>query len=169
MMLLQHKAMMTRTRQAFENMEKRFGPKIWKSGKRMGQLKDPGRELPFTLEEFREWVCTAVANGVRCHYCPTFIDMRTFVVDHSMPVTRGGSLGLENLQCICADCNSQKSDLNDPEYVALNRALHLLGPVIEKSVRKRLRTAGMAGRLRWFPGNKKPPAAPAPTYDDPNF
>jgi len=178
MMLLGHKAMMARTAQGYKDMTKRFGPKCFASGPRKGQLRHAGRTLPFSLEEFRDRVCDDLSVPRKCGNdnqiwnCRTMLTFENYVIDHALPVSRGGGIGLDNLQLICADCNNVKGDLTWEEYLELRRWLTTCTPHIEKSVLSRLRTVGSALQMRrvaWARGNKKPPAAPAPTYDDPNF
>jgi hypothetical protein len=67
--------------------------------------------LPFTLEEFRQHVLKFFGDrdGIMlCRYCRKPIAIDSCAVDHAVPLSRGGSVGLENLEFPCARCNSIK-------------------------------------------------------------
>ena len=139
------------------DMAKRFAPKYWKSGKRAGMLRDPGREIPFTLREFREWTMNTVGLGsVRCHYCPRPIDVLHFEADHYRPVELGGGLGLDNLVAACEDCNRLKGAMPPADFIALTEFLETRVSHFGRSdVLKRLRSGEMGLRMRFRPGDKK--------------
>jgi hypothetical protein len=44
-------------------------------------------------------------DGYRCRRCGGWLDLH---VDHIVPVARGGTDDLENLQTLCRDCNIKK-------------------------------------------------------------
>jgi len=46
-------------------------------------------------------------DGGRCVECGSNFDLQ---YDHVLPVSRGGATTVQNLQLLCADCNSRKSD-----------------------------------------------------------
>ncbi|MBO0813617.1 MAG: HNH endonuclease [Actinobacteria bacterium] len=54
----------------------------------------------------------------RCRYCRRFITERTLVIDHVVPVSRGGRSYLRNLVAACYPCNADKSDLLLSEWPA---------------------------------------------------
>ena len=58
------------------------------------------------------------ADG-KCRYCnsPLGTDAQ---VDHAIPVARGGSNDMENLDLICPRCNQEKGDKTPEEYIAWN-------------------------------------------------
>ncbi len=61
-------------------------------------------------------------DGYRCVYCghqATLLTLWILEVDHKIPVSRGGSDALWNLQTTCASCNRDKGEKTDVEYRAL--------------------------------------------------
>jgi hypothetical protein len=78
-----------------------------------GRAKKMGREMPFTLREFREWLLAGPFKGswdnaVQCAYCRAWLNALTFVPDHVEPVKYGGSFGLDNLTLCCQPDNIAK-------------------------------------------------------------
>jgi len=130
-----------------------------------GKITRIGRQIPFTLTDFRAWLLERLGDNsegaVKCAYCPTIVCAMDLRIDHDEPVSRGGSLGLENLIVCCDVCNREKGELNSSEYreliVTLDYLLSkgLLGPQGYKDVRKRLR-----GSLMTFKSKKKAESLP---------
>lgn len=58
----------------------------------------------FTLEEFKA-LCEEHNN--KCLCCGT---MKKLTVDHIVPLSKGGSHSIDNIQPLCGSCNSKKSD-----------------------------------------------------------
>lgn len=56
------------------------------------------------------------AGGV-CHYCRLPVAAEDFVMDHVIPVARGGKSRPDNLVAACWDCNADKSDLLLSEWL----------------------------------------------------
>ena len=55
-------------------------------------------------------------DGNRCRYCGATSNLE---VDHIFPIAKGGKTTFDNLQTLCARCNSQKSD-----KIILGAAMH---------------------------------------------
>jgi len=59
------------------------------------------------------------ANG-HCRYCGVALGVDA-QVDHAVPVARGGSNDIENLDLICPRCNQEKDSKTPKEYIAWNQ------------------------------------------------
>ena len=46
-----------------------------------------------------------------CYLCGAFIDFDSFEVEHKIPISKGGTNGLDNLFCACHCCNTIKQDI----------------------------------------------------------
>lgn len=53
----------------------------------------------------------------RCALCGKFIRFDQFTVDHIIPLAKGGTNDIENLQCTCKQCNAMKQDLSEDEFL----------------------------------------------------
>jgi len=51
-------------------------------------------------------------DNYRCRICGKFARDVVLEVDHIVPVAKGGTTSLNNLQTLCIDCNRGKSDLS---------------------------------------------------------
>jgi 5-methylcytosine-specific restriction endonuclease McrA len=141
------------------DMASRLKEKLWQSGRRMGQVRRPARDLPFSLIEFRAWCMKRIGLGmVRCHYCPRPIDVLTFEPDHFMPLELGGGIGLDNLVECCEDCNRLKGAMPPDDFIAFMKFLETQCSHYGRAdITKRLRAGAMGIRQRHFPGDKKKP------------
>lgn len=72
------------------------------------------KELPFTVSDLRLMVSSAL--GKQCPYCEDVVKIKTFSLDHMMPVSRGGNLAILNLMVVCKRCNLSKGQMSDDEY-----------------------------------------------------
>ena len=68
----------------------------------------------------REWAELVEACGGRCLRCGVLDDL---TVDHVIPLGRGGSNAIENIQPLCSECNSIKgcetTDYRTPQVMTL--------------------------------------------------
>lgn len=61
---------------------------------------------------------TVYANGNgRCALCGKPIDFAKMTIDHKLPLSKGGTNEMGNLQPACLTCNVVKSDLTMQELV----------------------------------------------------
>lgn len=51
-----------------------------------------------------------------CCLCGKFIDYEDFTIDHIIPVAKGGTNNIDNLQCACKVCNKIKTDVLPDEF-----------------------------------------------------
>jgi 5-methylcytosine-specific restriction endonuclease McrA len=145
------------TRYQMGHMRERFGPKY-----RDGRLVRPGRQIPFDLQQLREWTwSTLEAKDHRCLHCDKELRRETITLDHVVSVKRGGALGLDNLSIPCRRCNSIKGELSLKAFKALMRGLESFPKADRNDIVKRLIAGAMGLRMRHFPRDKKP-ASPQP-------
>jgi len=99
------------------------------------------RPLQFSKAQFRSHILEALngqEDGVaKCRYCGYYFGIKDLAVDHAIPLSRGGSPGLDNLEYICRPDNNRKGSLNPTEYLALLEFLETL-PFARVDVLKRL-------------------------------
>jgi 5-methylcytosine-specific restriction endonuclease McrA len=140
------------TGEQYDSMRSRFKPKY----KDDGSLKKPGREIPFTKAEYRDWVNRLMDDprGLRCIYCDAVLSIERMEPDHLTPVKRGGSLGLANLGPACKLDNQRKGELDKAEYTALLRGLKTFPQYARNYILKCLATAAMGARMRFHPREK---------------
>jgi HNH endonuclease len=109
---------------------------------------------PFSLDDFRADVLSVMGGkkdgACQCRYCMRYFVINEIAVDHATPLSRGGSLGLENLDYICGPCNDRKGGLTLDEYAALLGFLgSWLHPTARQDVLKRLEQSNkLAAGLR---------------------
>lgn len=124
------KAFHLRTQSIYDSMKKRFAEKKWKTGRLAGKVRRAGRELLYTLPEFRGWLRAQFGGRedgtVSCVYCGVPLDAMNFRIDHSTPISRGGDLFLTNLAVCCDKCNREKGELNVEEFGILKNFLQEL-------------------------------------------
>lgn len=67
-------------------------------------------------------------NGL-CAYCGQHRNIKYMTVDHIIPLSRGGTDSLGNLQCTCKKCNGLKEDMLPNEFTLFIRNM------LENSIR----------------------------------
>ena len=70
-----------------------------------------------SLKEIRELIYAQY--GKQCKYCKDILSIRNMVCDHNIPLSHGGESVKNNLQMICARCNTRKGPLTDKAYSKL--------------------------------------------------
>lgn len=162
-------AFMQRTLQNYHAMAARFGERRWKTGRLAGSVRTVGRELPFSLDEYRDWVIQKLGGRpdgtCKCRYCPTIMTALDFGADHVEPAAQGGSLGLENLDGCCKPCNVYKGKLTEKGFLALKRWLDAevgrsLSLADVTDIEKRLKGGGASYKSKFFKGRSGMPKPP---------
>lgn len=110
--------------------------------------------LPFDLDDFRMHLLRALGGNydgwLRCRYCSGFFSVEQVVVDHAVPMSRGGGIDLDNLEFPCGPCNSRKGSMKPEEYLALLEFLDRRIPLAKVDVLKRLEiSVKLAAADRW--------------------
>lgn len=52
-----------------------------------------------------------------CCLCGNFVDYEEYTIDHIIPLAKGGTNELNNLQCACKVCNNIKTDVLPDEFM----------------------------------------------------
>ena len=159
-----------KSRQTYANMKARFAEKQNKKGR----ITRIGREIPFSLEEFRGWLLVKLGgeNGaVKCRYCAEYLTADTMVVDHSVPAAQGGSLDLDNLDLICKRDNDQKGGMCADSYESLLdwSALNMRSACRGNMLHRLAIAVQLAAQQRWqiIQKAKQSKAAAAPEQEEP--
>lgn len=105
-----------------KNREKHLGSKThnWKGGVSVGEnrqeyyrikcleryARQKGAKGTFTATE---WLELKRSVGNRCVYCGVHESVATLTKDHIIPLSKGGSNEISNIQPLCQSCNSKKN------------------------------------------------------------
>lgn len=102
----------------------------------------PAKVFPFEKNEFRVALLTALGGHydgcVECPYCGAYVALAEIAADHAVPIDRGGSIGLDNIEFIDHPCNNRKGKMLPAEYRALLKFLEETLPLARIDVLKRL-------------------------------
>ena len=79
-----------------------------------GSTKHKHRRRQFKAEERAE--VYNKANGI-CEICGKFVPMNAFTVDHIIPISKGGTYDMDNLQLAHESCNLMKVDALPDDFV----------------------------------------------------
>lgn len=106
-----------RVESLFKSQQNRASEKKDKNGRIIRK----GYALSFDRREFIAWFLDEFGGentAILCRYCHRPIDAYSCVVDHGVPLKRGGPAELSNLDVICSPCNSVKGKLTPDEMTA---------------------------------------------------
>lgn len=119
----------------------RFGTRMynkctqWKNSL-VGRSKKYGVECNITVDELRELLY--VYYGTPCKYCGKRLDMNTMALDHVVPISKGGTSNIDNLQIICRTSNGMKGSLNEDNFQLLLDWLQTVSEELRKDISIRL-------------------------------
>jgi 5-methylcytosine-specific restriction endonuclease McrA len=74
-------------------------------------------ECNITVEELRELLYKMY--GTKCKYCDKILTINTLVFDHIIPISKGGSSNIDNIQIICKTSNGMKGSLQETNFQLL--------------------------------------------------
>lgn len=152
----------------FDSMAKRFREK---KSEKTGRILRIGRELEFGKDEFRQWLGRQLGgeNGVaHCPYCQTtWVSIDDLTIDHNVPVSRGGSLGLDNLVVCCEPCNQAKGEVLGESWKALATwAKESLHPDCWQNIYQRLQSQFKLARMAQLAAAQRAQKQKAPTGEE---
>jgi 5-methylcytosine-specific restriction endonuclease McrA len=84
-----------------------------------GRIIKKGYTLPFEKKQFTAWLVDKFhgeGGALQCPFCRRPIDAYICQLDHSTPLSRSGTPGLDNLEPVCAPCNDSKGKLTAEEF-----------------------------------------------------
>lgn len=120
---------MTITRDRYNAMAARIG-KLYKI------------PLPFNLAKWREGILDALGDrydgAIKCRYCGRICTLKEVAGDHAMPLSRGGSVGLDNIDLPCEECNRQKGPMTYIEFLDFRHVLEARFPLVMEDTLLRL-------------------------------
>ena len=103
----------------YASMRRRTEEKRFRTGRFAGRVRRHGVSLDFTAKDLEHWLLArhvSPETPYPCRYCRRWITLIEAAVDHMVPLRRGGSPGLENLDTPCASCNDVKGKLTPEEF-----------------------------------------------------
>lgn len=120
---------------------KRFGIRMynkctqWKNSL-MTRSKKHGVECTVTIDQLRELLFEEY--GKQCRYCDKRLDMNTLVLDHIVPISKGGTSNIDNLQIICRTSNGMKGSLDEINFYILLNWLDTIPDELKRDISTRL-------------------------------
>ena len=73
-----------------------------------------------------------------CRYCRSAFGLKDLALDHAIPLSRGGGMGLSNIEMPCQNCNQAKGSMTPEEFLKLRAFLECEIPLARIDVLKRL-------------------------------
>lgn len=102
----------------------------------VNRSKKHGVECNITVEEIRQLIYDFY--GQKCKYCDKILNINTFVFDHIIPISKGGSSNKDNIQLICKTSNGMKGSLNEGHFQIVLDWLDTVPEEIKKDISVRL-------------------------------
>jgi hypothetical protein len=131
--------------------------RYWKTGKRAGTVRQEAALIEFTEHEFGVWLWKKIGlNAIPCPYCGKPIDILSLTPDHVVPRSAGGRFSLDNMLCMCKDCNERKGNLSARAFEAILKFLQKeLAPYDQNILLSRLKSAHAGSPSRFFRDKNK--------------
>jgi 5-methylcytosine-specific restriction endonuclease McrA len=63
----------------------------------------------------KDWIELCKTQKYRCRLCKQVFSLGDLSIDHIIPISKGGSNDINNLQALCLPCNRKKRDHIYPE------------------------------------------------------
>lgn len=93
-------------------------------------------ECNITVDQLRQLLYDKY--GTTCRYCNKRLDVNTLVLDHIIPISKGGTSNVDNLQIICSTSNSMKGSLDEDNFKLLLDWLDSTPEELKKDISIRL-------------------------------
>jgi 5-methylcytosine-specific restriction endonuclease McrA len=107
----------------------------WKGGL-VSRSKKMNVECKVTPDELRQLIYDYY--GTNCKYCGKRLDINNLVIDHVVPISKGGSSNIDNLQIICKTSNAMKGSLDEHNFILLLEWLNSAPDELKKDISIRL-------------------------------
>jgi 5-methylcytosine-specific restriction endonuclease McrA len=107
----------------------------WKTSL-VSRSKKYGVECNITAEELRQLMHQFY--GTQCRYCNKTLDINNIVIDHIIPISKGGTSNIDNLQVICKTSNSMKGSLDEGNFKILLSWLDTVPEELKQDISIRL-------------------------------
>lgn len=134
------------SRKLYANLKKRIEERKDKNGRIIRH----GQPIPFTEEQLFGWLDVIFNPATLCRYCLIPITILDCAIDHEIPLSRGGSAGLDNLIAICREDNQYKGKLLPGEFLQLRTFLQGFPDEARRDIEGRLKKAvKLAASARW--------------------
>ena len=146
---LKRKSILDNWQKKFAKILKTFHGHMWKNAfhrlmKKSSTLRSSLRkrskeyevEFNITLKEIRHLLLKSY--GKKCKYCDYNMTIKNTVCDHIIPLSLGGKSILNNLQMICARCNTRKGTLTDRQFGIVLHWLSKQPEIVEKYILRKL-------------------------------
>lgn len=93
-------------------------------------------ECNITIDELREMFYESY--GQTCKYCSKILTIDNMVIDHIIPISKGGTSNRDNLQIICKTSNTMKGSLMESDFKFLLDWLDTVSEELRKDISIRL-------------------------------
>jgi 5-methylcytosine-specific restriction endonuclease McrA len=93
-------------------------------------------ECNITVEELRNLVFEQY--GTQCKYCDKILKTDIIVFDHIVPISKGGTSNIDNIQLLCRTSNGMKGSLTEDNFELLLEWLKTAPKELQDDIRIRL-------------------------------